>query len=117
MGVPGGPVVDGRSVSRCVNLGWESADVATFMEENLGWKCKINNDANVAALGEAWKGGASQNSHSSVMLTIGTGIGGGIIIDGEIINGFWEVAAKWAICHSPGGGGGAGVRVRQYPLP
>lgn len=86
VGVPG-PVVDGRSVSRCVNLGWESADVATFMEENLGWKCKINNDANVAALGEAWKG-ASQNSHSSVMLTIGTGIGGGIIIDGEIINGF-----------------------------
>lgn len=86
VGVPG-PIVDGRTVSRCVNLGWGAKDVASFFEQELGWNCRIGNDANVAALGEAWKG-AAQNTHSSVMVTIGTGIGSGIIVDGKIITGF-----------------------------
>src|SRR5690554_4264109 len=67
IGVPG-PVIDGRKVLRCVNLGWDEKNVALYMEDKLGLECKIGNDANVAALGESWKG-ASKDTHSSVMLT------------------------------------------------
>ena len=86
VGVPG-PVMDGRTVTSCVNLGWGETDVASFLERELGCKCRIGNDANVAALGEAWKG-ASRDTHSSVMITIGTGVGGGVIVNDRIITGF-----------------------------
>lgn len=97
VGVPG-PVVDGRTVSRCVNLGWGETDVATFLEKELGFKCRVGNDANVAALGEAWKG-ASKDTHSSVLVTIGTGIGGGVIMDDQIITGFLGGAGE--VGHMP----------------
>lgn len=86
VGVPG-PVMDGRTVIRCINLGWAQTDVASFLEQELGCECRIGNDANVAALGEAWKG-ASRGTHSSVMITLGTGVGGGVIINDKIIAGF-----------------------------
>ena len=97
VGVPG-PVVDGRTVLSCVNLGWGETDVASYIEGELGLNCKIGNDANVAALGEAWKG-ASRDTHSSVMITIGTGIGGGVSIGGEIVTGF--LGGGGEIGHAP----------------
>lgn len=97
VGAPG-PVMDGRTVIRCVNLGWGEKDVATFVEKTLGLQCKVDNDANVAALGEAWLG-ASANTHSSVLLTLGTGIGGGVIIGGKVIPGFFGGAGE--VGHAP----------------
>ena len=86
VGVPG--PVDGQGiVHRAVNLGWGVFN----MEETLsglldGMVVKGGNDANVAALGEMWKGGG-QGYSNLVAVTLGTGVGGGIIIDGKILTG------------------------------
>lgn len=85
IGVPG-PVVQNSVVMGCVNLGWNRVDVAKELGEKTGLKVKAGNDANVAALGEMWQGGG-KGYKNVVMITLGTGVGGGIIIDGQIING------------------------------
>ena len=86
IGIPG-PVSGDGVVNRCVNLGWGTFNVEKEFSENLGGiKVKAGNDANVAALGEAWMGAAKEYS-SSVMVTLGTGVGGGVIINDEIISG------------------------------
>lgn len=86
IGLPG-PVRSDGVVPVCVNLGWKNINVAkelgTLMD---GIKVKAANDANVAALGEMWQGGG-RGSKNLVMVTLGTGVGGGIIIDGEIMTG------------------------------
>ena len=86
VGVPG-PVDSQGIVHRAVNLGWGVFN----MEETLsglldGMVVKGGNDANVAALGEMWKGGG-QGYSNLVAVTLGTGVGGGIIIDGKILTG------------------------------
>uniref|UniRef100_UPI004056948E ROK family glucokinase n=1 Tax=Agathobacter sp. TaxID=2021311 RepID=UPI004056948E len=86
VGVPG-PVRSDGVVNRCVNLGWGIVDVAEELSALTGLKVKVGNDANVAALGEMWQGGA-KGSTDVVMVTLGTGVGGGIIIDGKIVAGF-----------------------------
>ncbi|MCR5416138.1 MAG: ROK family glucokinase [Pseudobutyrivibrio sp.] len=86
IGIPG-PVSDDGVVNRCVNLGWGVFNVEQELSELLGGiKVKAGNDANVAALGEAWMGAAREYS-SSVMVTLGTGVGGGVIINDSIICG------------------------------
>ena len=86
IGIPG-PVSGDGVVNRCVNLGWGVFNVEKeFSDELDGIKVKAGNDANVAALGEAWMGAAKDYS-SSVMVTLGTGVGGGVIINDEIITG------------------------------
>ncbi len=85
IGVPG-PVKDDGSVQRCVNLGWEEKHVKKEMEDLLGLPAVVENDANMAALGEVWKGSAS-GCRDAVMVTLGTGVGGGIIVGGEIVSG------------------------------
>lgn len=85
IGVPG-PIMKDGSVNRCVNLGWGVKPIEKELSELLGFNVKAGNDANVAALGEAWKG-AGQGYDSIVMVTLGTGIGGGIILDGKILGG------------------------------
>lgn len=87
MGVPG-PVEPDGHVSVCVNLGWKDVWPAKEMEELMGGDvvCKVGNDANVAALGEMWVGGGVGHN-SIVAVTLGTGVGGGIIIDGKIVSG------------------------------
>ena len=85
LGVPGPVGADG-TVYRCVNLGWEIINVVKRLESLTGFKVKAGNDANVAALGEMWQGGG-RGYDSIVMVTLGTGIGGGVIIDGHIIPG------------------------------
>lgn len=86
IGVPG-PVDDNGIVHRAVNLFWGVTDARKQLSDLLdGMKVKVGNDANVAALGEMWKGGGV-GFDSIVMVTLGTGVGGGIIINGNIVNG------------------------------
>ena len=85
LGIPG-PINDEGVVPHTANLGWGYKEVTRELEELTGLPCKGGNDANVAALGEAWKGGAAGYSNV-VMVTLGTGVGGGIIIGGKIITG------------------------------
>ena len=85
VGVPA-PVADGI-VNGSANLGWKYKNVKAELEELTGIKVKVGNDANVAALGEMWKGGG-QGNKDLIMVTLGTGVGGGIIVDGRILGGF-----------------------------
>lgn len=85
IGVPG-PIVNESVVTICVNLGWKNVDVAGTLSGLTGLPVKVGNDANVAALGETWQGGA-KGSSNVVMVTLGTGVGGGIIVDGKIVAG------------------------------
>lgn len=85
IGIPG-PINDEGIVPHTANLGWGYKEVTKELEKLTGLSCKGGNDANVAALGEAWKGGAA-GYHNVVMVTLGTGVGGGIIIGGKIVTG------------------------------
>lgn len=85
VGVPG-PVDNAGVVHKCVNLGWGQFNVEEALSEKCGMKVKAGNDANVAALGEMWQGGGKGHSNV-VMITLGTGVGGGIIIDSKIVAG------------------------------
>lgn len=75
------------------NLGWRNVPVKKILEEKLGKSVKIDNDANVAALGEAWAG-AGAGIPNIVCYTLGTGVGGGIIIRGRIYQGFSGMAGE-----------------------
>ena len=81
-----GPVLPDGTVNRCVNLGWGVFNIATTLSALTGLPVKAGNDANVAALGEYWQGGG-QGCSSMVMVTLGTGVGGGVILDGRILHG------------------------------
>lgn len=85
IGVPG-PVLDDGTVIECVNLGWKNTDVSSIMKDLTGLETKVNNDANVAALGEMWQGGG-RGYKNVIMVTLGTGVGGGVIVNGNIITG------------------------------
>lgn len=85
VGVPA-PVSEEGVVQNTANLGWGYKEVKRELEELTGMTAKIGNDANVAALGEMWKGGGVGNKNM-VMVTLGTGVGGGIIINGNILTG------------------------------
>lgn len=86
VGVPG-PVSESGIVSSTANLGWDSpVDLSGTLGETLGVPVVTANDANVAALGEMWHG-AGRGHDSIVMLTLGTGLGGGVVIRGEILAG------------------------------
>lgn len=85
VGVPGPVSADG-TVLKCVNLGWGVFNVAEVLGEKTGLSVKAGNDANVAALGETWQGGGKGYSNV-VMVTLGTGVGGGIVVDGKIVAG------------------------------
>lgn len=88
IGVPG-PVQESSVVPIvCANLGgWGQRDVAADLSGLLGGlPVKVGNDANVAALGEVWMGTA-KGCRSAVMVTLGTGVGGGVIVNGKVIDG------------------------------
>ncbi len=84
IGVPG--AVTKGVVNRCINLGWGIIDVVKEMEMLSGLKVYAENDANTAALGE-FMVGSGREYDSIVMVTLGTGIGSGIILDGNILQG------------------------------
>lgn len=86
IGVPG-PVLSNGVVDGAVNLHWGVMDVAGTLSGLLGgFPVKVGNDANVAALGEQWKGGG-KGYQNIIMVTLGTGVGGGIILNGQILPG------------------------------
>lgn len=85
IGVPG-PVNEAGEVPCAVNLHWGYVNIAGDLERLTGLPVKAGNDANVAALGELWKGGGA-GYHSLIMVTLGTGVGGGIIINDKIVAG------------------------------
>jgi len=85
IGVPG-PVTGDGTVMKCANLGWDIFNVNEKMSALTGLKCIAVNDANAAALGELWKG-SGKGWKNLVFVTLGTGVGGGIVIDGNIIHG------------------------------
>ena len=85
IGIPG-PVNEHGEVMCAVNLYWGFKAVSQELSEMTGLPAMAGNDANVAALGEAWKGAASGASNV-VMVTLGTGVGGGIIVNGKIVSG------------------------------
>ncbi|MCD7708313.1 MAG: ROK family glucokinase [Clostridiales bacterium] len=85
IGVPGPVSADGV-VHTCVNLGWGTVNVADELGRLTGLIVSVGNDANVAALGEMWQGGA-KGSKDVVLVTLGTGVGGGIIVGGKVVAG------------------------------
>ena len=85
IGVPG-PVSGKGVVNKCINLGWGVFNIADELSSLTGFPVKAGNDANVAALGEFWKGGG-QGCENMVFVTLGTGVGGGIVVDGQLLHG------------------------------
>lgn len=92
IGVPG-PINDEGVVNRCVNLNWGVFNLHETLGALTGLRVKGGNDANCAALGEAWKGGGA-GSRSSLFVTLGTGVGGGVIINGKILGGAHGVGGE-----------------------
>ena len=86
VGVPA-PVTEEGIVFGSANLGWKYKEVKKELEELTGLDVEVGNDANVAALGEMWKGGGL-GQKNIVMVTLGTGVGGGIIVDGHVVAGY-----------------------------
>ena len=85
IGVPG-PVSSKGVVNKCVNLGWGVFNIAEELSALTGFPVKAGNDANVAALGEYWKGSGA-GCENLIMATLGTGVGGGIVVDGHVLHG------------------------------
>lgn len=98
VGVPG-PILPDGSVEVCVNLGWKNANPQEELSSLLdGMLVRSGNDANVAALGEMWQGGG-MGYRDIVMVTLGTGVGGGVIIDEKIIAGRHGLAGEIGHIH------------------
>lgn len=93
LGIPG-PVLPNGYVEVCVNLGWRDMNPQEILSGLLdGMLVRTGNDANVAALGEMWQGGG-KGYRDIVMVTLGTGVGGGVIIDQKIVPGRHGLAGE-----------------------
>lgn len=97
IGVPG-PVGPDGTVFKCVNLGWDIFNVEHRLSTLTNLRAKAGNDANVAALGEMWQGGG-KGYQDIIMVTLGTGVGGGVILGGKILAGINGAAGE--IGHIP----------------
>lgn len=86
VGAPGAVDEEGTMVGGAVNLGWGVLNIPQILREYLDVPVKAANDANVAALGEMWQGGG-KGHRNMVAVTLGTGVGGGIIVEGKILTG------------------------------
>ncbi len=99
VGVPGILYLEKGVLRRSPNLpGWENFAVRDAIASQLGLPVRVDNDANLAALGEKWRG-AGRHVASLCLLTLGTGLGGGLILDGKIWHGFLGMAGE--IGHIP----------------
>ena len=103
VGAPG-PIDGEGTVYNAVNLGWGTFSIKNQLQGLLNIPVEAGNDANVAALGEMWKGGG-QGHKNLVAVTLGTGVGGGIIADGRIRT------------HPCDGRRAGNVQLRQLRLP
>ena len=97
VGAPGPIDADGV-VHRAVNLGWKTFNVKETLEALINLPVRAGNDANVAALGEMWMGGG-KGYKDLVVVTLGTGVGGGIIVDGRMISGSTGAAGEIGHIH------------------
>ena len=94
IGSPGPLELESGVVVFAPNMaGWDNVPLRDMIEERTGLPCTLDNDGNVAALAEQWVG-AGRGAGSLVIFTLGTGIGGGIVLDGKIWHGFGGVAAE-----------------------
>lgn len=92
IGVPG-PVSSEGVVNRCVNLGWGVFNISEELSRLTGLPVKAGNDATVAALGECWMG-SGKGCRNMVFATLGTGVGGGIVTDGQVLHGAHGAGAE-----------------------
>lgn len=88
-----GPIDSKGYLENSVNLNWKNCYPAKQLEELVGIPVAAGNDANVAALGEQWRG-AGEGTRNMMFITLGTGVGSGVIIDGKIVNGFSGLAGE-----------------------
>ena len=102
VGVPA-PVYQNGICGEAVNLGWQQKDVKQELEALTGRCVYVQNDANLAALGEMWKG-AGTGCSNLIMVTLGTGVGGGVVMDGRLISG------------ANGGAGEIGELIAEYEV-
>lgn len=94
VGAPGPLDPKHGMILKAVNLpGWEMIPLRSILEERFVCPVMVGNDANLAALGE-WRFGAGQGTSDLIYLTISTGIGGGVIIDGKLLVGNWGLGAE-----------------------
>ena len=92
MGLPA-PIPEGGYMPKCANIGLDACNPAETMTRLTGIPSFVTNDANAAALGETTYG-AANGVQNVVMITLGTGIGGGIVVNGRIVNGKNGVAGE-----------------------
>lgn len=86
MGAPGPVQMETGLIYEAVNIGWRNYPLKEHLEEKTDLPAYVDNDANIAALGEMWKG-AGGGAANVVVVTLGTGVGGGIISNGDVIRG------------------------------
>lgn len=96
IGVPGAVDEKGTLVGGAVNIGWDAFSIPEAMNAYINVPVKAANDANAAAFGEMWQGGG-KGYENMVAVTLGTGVGGGIIINGKLLSG--SVGAGGEIGH------------------
>ena len=97
IGVPGVVAKNGE-VKVCVNVGWKDKPLSEELQSASGLPVYVGNDANLAALGEVWQG-SGKGYQNAVMLTLGTGIGGGVVLDGKVISGTHALAGEIGHMH------------------
>jgi glucokinase len=86
------------------NVHWQGLDLLSMLREHLELPFEVDNDVNLGALGQAWRG-AGRGAHSFVLISLGTGIGGAVVIDGHLIRGRHNAAGE--VAYFPVGRGGA----------
>ncbi|WCK55872.1 ROK family glucokinase [Aneurinibacillus sp. Ricciae_BoGa-3] len=98
LGVPGFVEMEEGFITEAVNLGWHDVPISKKLAEYVHYPSFVINDANAAALGEMWRG-AGQNHKDLLCITLGTGIGGGVIVNGRIHNGTGGYAGEIGHIH------------------
>lgn len=94
IGLPGPMDAAARVARVCINLpGWQQVPLAEWLEPQLGRRVTLVNDGNAALVGEAWLG-AAQGFGDVLLLTLGTGVGGGVLLDGQLFTGHGGAAAE-----------------------
>ena len=87
IGVPGGVNAEGTLTGGAVNIGWAPFNIPEVMRAYINVPVKAANDANCAAIGELWKG-SGKGYNNMVAVTLGTGVGGGVVVEGKLLEGY-----------------------------
>lgn len=93
MGAPGFIEMETGFIYQAVNIGWKDFPLKDRLEVETGLPVTVDNDANIAALGEMWRG-AGDGAKNLLCVTLGTGVGGGIIANGQILHGASGMAGE-----------------------